>query len=112
LIVREHTNQLLTSYSEVDSDMTLSIATRDENDLQEDEGKIPNPLHWFGLLVPAPLREAQLHFSSVVDQPLAKMANSARHVRQLEDLIESQRRKIERLETSANPIASPAKTYT
>jgi hypothetical protein len=92
--------------------MNLSIATRDENDLQEDEEKIPNPLHWFGLLVPAPLREAQRHFSSVVDQPLAKIANSARQIRQLEDLIETQRQKIERLETSANPIASSADTST
>jgi coiled-coil domain-containing protein 115 len=92
----------------IDGDRDLSIATKDDNDLEEDEAKIPEPLHWFGVLVPAPLREAQEHFTAAVDQPLVKLANSARQIRHLENLVESQRKKIKRREKSANSIAPPS----
>jgi hypothetical protein len=97
--------------SEIRSDFNISIKSRaDEH--QEDGEKIPNPLHWFGVLVPAPLRDAQVHFVSVVDQPLAELANSARRIKQLEVQIERLRDTIQQLANSTNPIVSPAQTST
>jgi hypothetical protein len=90
--------------------LNLSITTRDENDLLEDEEKIPNPLHWFGVLVPPPLREAQGHFTSAVDQCLARLANSAQQIQQLEIQVGRQRKKIGKLEKSAKSIVSLTKT--
>jgi hypothetical protein len=86
--------------------LNLSIITRDEKDLKDEE-KIPNPLHWFGVLVPTPLREAQGCFTTAVDQSLADLANSARQVQQLEIRIGHQRENIKTLEESADSIVSP-----
>ncbi|KAF1958616.1 hypothetical protein CC80DRAFT_468188 [Byssothecium circinans] len=44
----------------------------------------PDPIRWFGILVPQPLRSAQSSFVSAVEGPLPQLANLARDLRQQE----------------------------
>lgn len=43
-----------------------------------------NPLHWFGVLVPTALRDAQRSFVSVVDGPILALANVITELREIE----------------------------
>lgn len=57
-----------------------------------------DPLRWFGILIPQPLRSAQTNFSSAVDECVAAAVNSAKGMRNAEYEIRKLRKAIKRAE--------------
>lgn len=51
-----------------------------------------NPLHWFGVLVPAALRNAQTSFVSAVDGPIPALANVIIEMREVEQNVHNLRK--------------------
>lgn len=47
----------------------------------------PNPLYWFGVLVPPTLRNAQQSFSSAIDGPIPKLASVVTEMREVEERV-------------------------
>lgn len=62
------------SSQDTSSEKSLSSDERDEqNNLST--SKPPNPIHWFGVLIPPALRHAQECFNSAVEGPLLSLLN-------------------------------------
>jgi hypothetical protein len=57
----------------------------------------PDPIRWFGILVPPTLRSAQASFVSAVEGPLPQLANLARDLRQQEIDIGRLRKQLKKL---------------
>ncbi|KAF2838995.1 hypothetical protein M501DRAFT_933925 [Patellaria atrata CBS 101060] len=55
-----------------------------------------NPLHWFGILVPPPLRSAQKSFETAVEQPLPALVKLTKDMRELEIEISRLRKAIKK----------------
>ncbi|WEW57539.1 hypothetical protein PRK78_003006 [Emydomyces testavorans] len=51
-----------------------------------------NPLYWFGVLVPAALRDAQKSFVSVIEGPISALANVTLEMREVEQKVEDLRK--------------------
>ncbi|EEP75643.1 predicted protein [Uncinocarpus reesii 1704] len=52
----------------------------------------PNPIHWFGILVPPALRAAQNSFTSALDGPLPTLANVITEMHEVEQKISDLRK--------------------
>jgi vacuolar-type H+-ATPase subunit D/Vma8 len=63
----------------------------------EEEDKPPDPLRWFGILVPPALRTAQANFVNAVEGPLPQIVNTMSQLRQLEHEISRTRKLIKKL---------------
>jgi coiled-coil domain-containing protein 115 len=61
-----------------------------------------DPIHWFGVLVNRPLKEAQTQFTSVVDISVPRVLNLAGQMRQLEIDIARARKAIKKVEKSVD----------
>lgn len=57
---------------------------------------VPDPLHWFGILVPSELRCAQRSFGSAMQEPLEKAVNASRCMRQVEAEVNKTRKAIKK----------------
>ncbi|KAF7192817.1 Coiled-coil domain-containing protein [Pseudocercospora fuligena] len=66
-----------------------------------------DPIRWFGILVPPPLRQAQTSFTSAVlgDDAFAQASNAARGMRDVEVDIRKLRKTIKKAEKSQGPQA-------
>ncbi|KAL1301418.1 hypothetical protein AAFC00_005675 [Neodothiora populina] len=56
----------------------------------------PNPLHWYGILVPYQLRQAQGSFISAVEGPIGEAVTTAHEMRRLEVEIRKLRKEVKR----------------
>ncbi|GAB7351840.1 hypothetical protein MBLNU459_g2400t1 [Dothideomycetes sp. NU459] len=66
--------------------------------------KSSDPLHWYGILVPPALRQAQASFVSLVEGPVAEAANSAQALRKGEVEIRKLRKDIRKAEKKTSSI--------
>lgn len=64
----------------------------------EDAKPPPDPLRWFGILVPPALRACQSSFVSAVEGPVAQASNASRSMRGVEVEIRRVRKEIRRSE--------------
>jgi coiled-coil domain-containing protein 115 len=63
--------------------------------------KLKDPLTWFGLLTPQPLRSAQAAFAQTVEHSIPRVLNATSQLRQMEIEIGRLRKYIRKLEKSA-----------
>jgi hypothetical protein len=57
-----------------------------------------DPIKWFGVLVPPPLRSAQSKFIEVVEGPVPRLVSQTKELRALEIEIRRTRKSIKKLE--------------
>lgn len=69
-------------------------ATSEED--SEVEPRIPDPLKWFGILVPLALRASQTSFKIAATETIPRLANVANEMKSLEIEIRRTRKKIRR----------------
>jgi|ERR1700753_464852 len=67
-----------------------------------------DPIHWFGVLIPQPLRDAQAQFNSLVDISISRILNLTGEMRQLEIEIARARKAIKKVEKSIDSTISSA----
>ncbi|KAF2405223.1 hypothetical protein EJ06DRAFT_468898 [Trichodelitschia bisporula] len=90
----------------IDDTAEPSVAEPSKPACSEDEKEDPHlgrrpsvdPIRWFGILVPQPLRTAQAHFTEAVVGPLPRIASLAKKLRALEIRIGRTRKAIKKLE--------------
>jgi hypothetical protein len=71
-----------------------------------------DPIHWFGVLIPQPLRDAQTQFSSVIDVSISRILNLTGEMRLLEIEIARARKAIKKAEKSVDSTISSAVSAT
>jgi hypothetical protein len=103
-------NVLISSKDEGVYYFAIEKTVVEEKDASGEKEKQPNPdpINWFGLLVPPPLRDAQKHFTAAVALSIPQTINLAGDLRQLETEIGRTRKAIKKLEKSTNSIMPPA----
>jgi hypothetical protein len=82
----------------------------DEEKPSEETSKPRNPINWYGVLIPPPLREAQKSFIDVVDNSIPNVINITAQLRQLEIDIGRTRKTIKKLEKSEISILQTPET--
>ncbi|EFE43201.1 conserved hypothetical protein [Trichophyton verrucosum HKI 0517] len=75
-----------------DEDHAAQTPTETETKEARTKSKMSNPLHWFGILVPPPLRNAQEAFVGAVAGPIPALAGVVSEMREVEHKVESLRR--------------------
>lgn len=83
------------SIDEVDS---TSLPTPPTTPFEEKQKQPVDPLHWFGILVPPPLRNAQASFVAVIQGPVDSASNASISMRRIEHDIRRLRKDIKRAE--------------
>jgi len=74
---------------------------REESKLKDDDKKKSSsvdPIRWFGVLVPQPLRSAQSEFIKVVEGPIPRLVTLTTELRALEIEIGRTRKSVKKLE--------------
>ena len=83
-------------------DLEMATLEPASDDREVDGGKaLPDPLHWYGILVPRELRSAQSCFSSALSSPLVRVATYTRELREVEAAINRTRKAVRRAEKVA-----------
>ncbi|EFE33819.1 uncharacterized protein ARB_07284 [Trichophyton benhamiae CBS 112371] len=75
-----------------DEDHAQTPTETEETKEARTKSKMSNPLHWFGILVPPPLRNAQEAFVGAVAGPIPALAGVVSEMREVEHKVEGLRR--------------------
>ncbi|KAK5131947.1 hypothetical protein LTR08_000459 [Meristemomyces frigidus] len=85
-----------------EDEQTSSAAPQEEKSATSSEDSVAkgfrDPLHWYGILVPRELRNAQRLFASALDDPMVRVASCARQLRIVEGAIIRARKAVRRAE--------------
>ncbi|KAK2855687.1 hypothetical protein FQN49_004946 [Arthroderma sp. PD_2] len=77
-----------------DKDTDAKEESSEETKTKKTKTKSSNPLHWFGILVPPPFRNAQQSFASAVAGPIPTLAGVVGEMRQIERKVEGLRERL------------------
>jgi coiled-coil domain-containing protein 115 len=93
----EHRSNEEGSESGVENEETVENEDEDDNTGRSKASSL-DPIRWFGVLVPPPLRSAQVHFIKVVEGSVPHLVVLTKQLRALEIEIGRTRKSIKKLE--------------
>ena len=89
------------AHAEDQSSPEAGVDSEEKHDPEPKTKSPPNPLQWYGVLVPPQLRSAQSSFVKAVESPVVQAVNATRSMREVEVEIGRTRKLIRKAEKVA-----------